>query len=173
MTVSLPTEAARASAASTMTTVFVVVTLCLGLPCPAEAQTLPVMSVMRVYDGDTISQAVVRVWPGQTITTGIRLRGIDTPEMRGGCADARQQVRDARDLLATTLLSAQQIEIRDPDHGLYAGRVVADVYADGVNVTEPLLAAGLAVPYDGQSARPDWCAPAVPSSCGGSSQESE
>ena len=25
--------------------------------------------------------------------------------------------------------------------------------------TMPLLAAGLAVPYDGQSARPDWCAP--------------
>ena len=38
--------------------------------------------VLRVLDGDTF-EARVRVWPGLDITTKIRLRSIDAPELEG------------------------------------------------------------------------------------------
>src|SRR5215470_4926396 len=44
--------------------------------------------VLRVIDGDTF-EARVRVWPGIDITTKVRLRNIDTPELRARCPDER------------------------------------------------------------------------------------
>ena len=43
--------------------------------------------VLRVIDGDTF-EARVHVWPGIDITTRVRLRGIDAPELGGArCAE--------------------------------------------------------------------------------------
>ena len=42
--------------------------------------------VLHVNDGDTF-EARVSVWPGLEITTKVRLRGIDAPELRSRCAD--------------------------------------------------------------------------------------
>jgi endonuclease YncB( thermonuclease family) len=36
--------------------------------------------VVRVIDGDTF-EARVRIWPGMDVTTRVRLRGIDAPEL--------------------------------------------------------------------------------------------
>src|SRR5450759_3535141 len=36
--------------------------------------------VVRVLDGDTF-EARVRIWPGMDVTTRVRLRGIDAPEL--------------------------------------------------------------------------------------------
>ena len=41
---------------------------------------------LRVLDGDTF-EARVRVWPGFDVTTRVRLRGIDAPEMRARCRE--------------------------------------------------------------------------------------
>ena len=41
--------------------------------------------VLRVIDGDTF-EARVHVWPGIDITTRVRLRGIDAPELGGAAA---------------------------------------------------------------------------------------
>src|SRR5437764_15297572 len=46
--------------------------------------------ILRVLDGDTF-EARVRVWPGLDITTKVRLRGIDAPELRAHCEDERVQ----------------------------------------------------------------------------------
>jgi hypothetical protein len=59
----------------------------------APAATHPA-EVLRVIDGDTF-EARVHVWPGLDITTKIRLRGIDAPELRAKCA-AERTMAEAR-----------------------------------------------------------------------------
>jgi endonuclease YncB( thermonuclease family) len=50
----------------------------------ASAPAYPA-DVIRILNGDTF-EARARVWPGLDITTKVRLRGIDAPEMRARCA---------------------------------------------------------------------------------------
>ena len=130
------------------------VILVMAAALPAPTQTLPV-DVVRVYDGDTIT-VDAHPWPGLTIRTNVRIGGIDTPERIGGCPESRALALLARDLLIEQLDQAGSVTIVDPLHGQYAGRVVAQVLADGQPVSEALLAAGLARPYDG-GARRAWC----------------
>lgn len=89
--------------------------------------------VVRVYDGDTITVNISE-WPpllGQEI--GIRVNGIDTPEIRGECDEEKELAYQAKDLVIQTLADAEVIELRNLDRGKYF-RVVADVYVDGVNI---------------------------------------
>src|SRR5437899_132337 len=58
--------------------------------------------VLRVLDGDTF-EARVLVWPGIEITTKVRLRGIDAPELWAHCADERSKAEAARDALRAML----------------------------------------------------------------------
>ena len=44
--------------------------------------------VLRVLDGDTF-EARVNIWPGVEVTTRVRLRSIDAPEMHARCDDER------------------------------------------------------------------------------------
>ena len=54
------------------------------------------------------------------------------------------------------------LTLRHIRYGKYAGRVVARASAEGVNLSDALLAAGLARPYDGGT-RAGWCdAPGAP-----------
>src|SRR6266852_1547239 len=88
----------------------------LANPVPAPAVAAPPVSdgrqgwrdshpaeVLRVLDGDTF-EARVRVWPGIEITTKVRLRGIDAPELGGArCPEERTKAEAARDALKTML----------------------------------------------------------------------
>src|SRR5262245_27435236 len=58
--------------------------------------------LMRVIDGDTF-EARVHVWPGLDLTTKVRLRGIDAPEMSARCAAERRKAEDARAALSDIL----------------------------------------------------------------------
>jgi endonuclease YncB( thermonuclease family) len=117
-------------------------------PVPAE--------ILRVIDGDTV-EVRARIWLGQTVETHVRLAGIDTPELRGDCDAERALAAQAAALLERTL-AAGDVALRDVAYGTYAGRVLARIEAAGADVTEPLIAAGLARPYRGRGPRPDWCA---------------
>ena len=55
------------------------------------------------------------------------------------------------------VLSVAGLALRDVAYGTFAGRVVARIEAAGADVAAPLLAAGLARPYEGRGPRPDWC----------------
>src|ERR1700750_1770804 len=50
--------------------------------------------VLRVIDGDTF-EARVHLWPGLYVTTRVRLRGIDAPELKARCGGARLQAQVA------------------------------------------------------------------------------
>lgn len=129
-----------------------------GGPSVRAAEVLPgpvTADVVKVIDGDTLDVSV-RVWLGQTVRVRVRLDGVDTPELRGGCADERRQAQAARSWLERQL-DGRSIALRQVRFAKYAGRVVARVELDdGQDLSVMLLRAGLARPYDGGK-RAGWC----------------
>lgn len=111
-------------------------------------------AVLVVVDGDTF-KARVPVWDGVEITTAVRLRGIDTPEIHGKCQAEKDKAQLAKKRL-TELLAGGQAELRDIQPDKFAGRVDADVVVAGVLVSTVLVNEGLARPYLG-GARQGWC----------------
>lgn len=111
--------------------------------------------LLRVIDGDTL-EAQVHVWPGMTITTRVRLRGIDAPELRARCGREQVAAQAARDALAKLTADGRLLVSQiGPDK--YGGRVVAAVAtARGEDVAAALLQAGLVRRYGGGH-RASWC----------------
>lgn len=112
--------------------------------------------IVRVIDGDTF-EARVRVWPGLEVSTKVRLRGIDAPELRARCAEERMRGEAARDALAA-LLARGPVGISQVNLDKYGGRVVADASTrSGTSIADALVTAGHARRYDG-GRRQGWCA---------------
>jgi endonuclease YncB( thermonuclease family) len=111
--------------------------------------------VLRVIDGDTF-EARVHVWPGLDITTKIRLRGIDAPELKARCPEERTMAEAARDALRD-MLAEGAVGVSGVTLDKYGGRVVADAGTRSIaNVSAQLLAKGYARSYDGRRRR-GWC----------------
>lgn len=111
--------------------------------------------VLRVIDGDTF-EARVHVWPGMDITTKVRLRGIDAPELHARCAEERDKAIAARDGLARVLREGA-VGIAGVRQDKFGGRVDADAStATTPDVSAALLARGLVRRYGG-GRRASWC----------------
>ena len=115
-----------------------------------------ISKVTSVYDGDTFRANIPNYPPLIGENIGIRINGIDTPEIRGKCAKEISLAKDAQRFAEKTLRSAKVVELRNLQRGKYF-RIVADVYADGVNVGDELVKESLAVVYDGGKKVKDWC----------------
>lgn len=108
------------------------------------------------YDGDTCMMSLPGIHPLFGDHIPVRLAGIDTPEMKGQCEREKQLARQARDLIRAALGQAGAITLRKASRDKYF-RIDARVLADGQDLSEILLAQGLAVPYDGGTKTKDWC----------------
>jgi len=124
-------------------------------PPPATLRAGQPADVLRVLDGDTF-EAQVHVWPGIDITTKVRLRSIDAPELRARCPEERTKAEAARDALRALLAEGEVMVLRV---GLdkYGGRVLAEAGTRTTpDVGAALLARGLVRPYSGGRREP-WC----------------
>jgi endonuclease YncB( thermonuclease family) len=111
--------------------------------------------VLRVLDGDTF-EARVHLWPGLDVTTKVRLRGIDAPEMKARCREERTRAEAAREALRAILAEGELTVLRI-DQDKYGGRVVADAATTRTHdVSQALLAQGVARAYFG-GRRQGWC----------------
>jgi endonuclease YncB( thermonuclease family) len=111
--------------------------------------------VLRVVDGDTFD-ARVHLWPGLDITTRVRLRGIDAPEMKARCGDERAQAEAARNALAA-ILDQGEAGIARVTLDKYGGRVLADAFTQATpDVSAALLGSGAVRRYSG-GRRDGWC----------------
>jgi endonuclease YncB( thermonuclease family) len=111
--------------------------------------------VLGVIDGDTF-EARVRVWPGMDVTTKIRLRGIDAPEMHARCSSERAKALAARHALAD-MLNEGAVSVAGVTQDKFGGRVDAAVStASTTDVAAALLQRGLVRAYDGKR-RQSWC----------------
>ena len=108
-----------------------------------------------VEDGDTF-EARVHLWQGLDITTRVRLRGVDAPELKARCLAESRMAQAARGTL-TALLAEGGVTIYNVGPDKYNGRVVADVATRTTpNVSAALIAAGHGRPYNGGH-RAGWC----------------
>lgn len=111
--------------------------------------------VLRVLDGDTF-EAKVKIWPGMEVTTRVRLRNIDAPEMSARCDGERVKAVAARGALAK-ILGEGAVGVSRIGQDKYGGRVDADVStARTPDVSAALLERGLARRYSG-GRRDGWC----------------
>ena len=80
--------------------------------------------MLDIIDGDTI-RVQAHMWPGQQWAGLIRLRGIDTLELRGKCQAEKGQDIMARDTLVS--LVQPRVLLVNIQPGKFAGRYVAAV----------------------------------------------
>ncbi len=112
--------------------------------------------VTGVVDGDTIIVRA-RIWLGQEVETRVRLAGVDTPEIKGKCANERKMARDAKDMIQAMLGNETAVMLSDIKYGKYAGRVVARVsIPGGEDVSAALIRGGFGRYYNGGK-RYSWC----------------
>lgn len=112
--------------------------------------------VVRVVDGDTVV-VDAHPWPDQSIRVAVRLRGIDTPELRSKCLSFRASAEKAKRTLADILAPGAPVELRNVSGGKYYGRILADLSHGEENLGAMLIGKGLAVPYDGGKRKKPAC----------------
>ena len=107
--------------------------------------------LVKVVDGDTVLVEAMP-WPDHKVSTYVRLRGIDAPELKSKCPTFRKAALRAKEEL-TDLMDGQDIVSLTAISGdKYFGRVVADLaLQDGMRPAQHLLEAGVVEPYQGRS----------------------
>ena len=105
-------------------------------------------SIISVYDGDTF-RCDIQGYPGIIgANISIRIRGIDTPEIRGSSACEKKDAYMIRDYVEEKLRSAKTIILKDVGRPKYF-RLLANVIIDGVDIGQELIRLGYASNYDG------------------------
>ena len=112
--------------------------------------------VTGVVDGDTLRAEMVGM-PDNLKKVSIRIMGIDTPEIHGRCDSEKEKAREAKEFLRTKLLATRAVTFKWMEWDKYGGRILAEVYFDGVDVSKLMIDSGLAVPYHGEKKTDHWC----------------
>jgi endonuclease YncB( thermonuclease family) len=114
------------------------------------ANILNVNKVHNVYDGDTF-----RAYFGNNEHhEPIRIKGVDTPEIKGACGAEKQMAIQARDFLRATLRNAKSIQLESPSRDKYQ-RVLARVIVDGNDLANMIVQGGHGRVWRGK--REKWC----------------
>lgn len=127
----------------------------------SHAEDLPYVQWVACSDGDSCTVNIMTLVPLPAVfghEVGVRLSGIDTPEMRGQCAKEKALAIVARDYLSAQVRAAKKIEIKEVFRDKYF-RVEGILLADGVNMNQLMVQKGYAVLYGGTGPRHNWCAP--------------
>jgi micrococcal nuclease len=107
--------------------------------------------VISVYDGDTVTIAFDTYGIG-FFQHNVRLLGIDAPEIRGKSMEEKAAAIAARDHLRSLVLD-KNVAFTVSSTDKY-GRLLVSMYIDKMNVSEAMLHAGHAKPYDGGTREP-------------------
>lgn len=125
--------------------------------CTHTADSLQCVQYLRNYDADTITVNVPGLHPLLGKKISIRVSGIDTPEMRTKNMCEKEKAKIAKKWVKHVLSTAKRIDLRHIKRGKYF-RIVADVFVDGLNLTDILLDKGMGYPYEGGTKRKiNWC----------------
>jgi micrococcal nuclease len=121
-------------------------------PIAASAWT-----VATVHDGDTF-EVIVQALPEALQRLGVRVRGVDAPELGGKarCNLERTLAVQARDF-TVRFLEGGKLQLEDLAWDKFGGRIDARVLVDGRDLAPALIKAGLGHPYSGEGRRPGWC----------------
>jgi endonuclease YncB( thermonuclease family) len=113
--------------------------------------------VIKVYDGDTITIASKLPYDASPLYRfSVRLNGIDCPEIKGSTENEKKFAQFAK-LEVTKLVMGKFVELQNLKTEKY-GRILADVFINGVHLNAHMIDCNLAVPYDGGTKvkHPSW-----------------
>lgn len=122
------------------------------------------VKIASVYDGDTFKVYLACNYPIFCRQTGVRVKGIDCPEIKTKNTCEKQKAKEAKDFTNKFLKSGQVI-LRNCQKDKYF-RILCDVKSRQVlegktiekDLAQGLLAAKLAYAYDGGTKQKvDWC----------------
>jgi endonuclease YncB( thermonuclease family) len=102
----------------------------------------------RVYDGDTFYVTFPDWHPIVGKNIGVRIKGIDTPELRTRDEKEKALAVEAKAYVEKRIDEARVVNICNVERDKYF-RLLADVYVDGISLSALLIEQGFAVPYDG------------------------
>jgi micrococcal nuclease len=110
---------------------------------------------VRVYDGDTIYVDVMGVPDVFGKNLGVRIRGIDTPEIRDSDLCVRRMAKLVKERVERFIGPTELPSLRNVERGKYF-RLVADVYIQDASLAETLLREKRAKPWNGEGTKPEW-----------------
>jgi micrococcal nuclease len=104
--------------------------------------------VIKVYDGDTITVAAKLPFAKSPVYRfSVRLRSIDSPEIKGTSQQERELAITSRDALHD-MIFGKIIELKNNGKEKY-GRVLADIYYEDLHVNKWMVEKGYALEYHG------------------------
>lgn len=128
--------------------------LMLGCNVNAEDTTFYNVKYLSNYDGDTIRVDLDCDEEIFCKNVPVRVKGIDTPEMKGKCQEEKDDAVVAK-ILTEKFLSTGDIVLWNCQRGKYF-RLVCDIMVDGEDLGTMLLEKGLAIEYGGGTKK-EWC----------------
>lgn len=123
---------------------------------PAHTDPIEIEAVY-VIDGDTFAINGKSMGIAKQLPWKVRIRHIDTPEIKGKCMKERLYALKAKERLEVLLMqSVEPIRFTDLGHDKYGGRLLATVHIGKNDVAKVLINEGLARPYEAKKKK-SWC----------------
>jgi endonuclease YncB( thermonuclease family) len=125
--------------------------------CVHDTSSFRCVKFIKNYDADTITVQIPQVHPLIGDKISVRVRGIDSAEMKGKSPCEKARAKEAQKLVERSLKSAKRIHLTNVERDKYF-RILADVEVDGQYIKDILIQRQLAYEYHGQTKRKvDWC----------------
>ena len=129
------------------------------LSCTHDNKNFHCVKYIRNYDADTVTFDIPHIHPLIGKNINIRVRGVDTPEIKTKNSCEKKRALLAKERVASLLKNAKRIDLKNITRGKYF-RIVADIQIDGKSLADYLLSRDLAYAYDGgRKKKVDWCRP--------------
>lgn len=125
--------------------------------CVHDASSFRCVQYVRNYDADTITFDIPGVHPLIGKGISVRVRHVDTPEIKGKLPCEKEAARTAKRLIENQLKNAKRIDLTEIAKDKYF-RILANVIVDGRDLKEILLKNKLAYQYEGGTKEKfNWC----------------
>ena len=125
--------------------------------CSHDKSNFRCVKFVKNYDADTITVNIPDVHPLIGDHISVRVKGVDTPEVRGKLPCEKDAARISRNLVENLLKNAKVINLINVEKDKYF-RILADVEYDGLLLKDILLKNKLAYEYFGETKQKiNWC----------------
>lgn len=125
--------------------------------CVHDESTFRCVKYIRNYDADSVTVTIPNVHPLLGELISIRIKGIDTGEMKSKATCEKDRAIAAQQMIEKILIGAKRINLKNIGRDKYF-RILADVEVDGQFLKDQLLKENLAYSYNGGTKQKiDWC----------------
>lgn len=111
--------------------------------------TISKIQINDIHDGDTFYMDFIGAPDVIGDNIGVRISGIDCPELNSKSEFLRNKAIQARQFLIDQFIISRNITLKDTTRDKYSGRIGAYVLIDGNDITKMLLEKKLGYEYYG------------------------